>query len=252
MVKKNVADEIAKEGTLLVASAASETVSVKIKANGEYVSWGIELMHSRPLQAGEVASEVIDDMMDALELKVQDYRDSKLMLTDDDLVPEVQVEEEKEVKETTKKETKKKEKPAPEPEPEPEEVDPPDEPVDEDAIRNMDREDLIEIIEQEELEIDPKAKEYKKTSALAEAIIEILFADEEEAEGEEVELTEEVIREMERKELVDLIEEKELDIKPKDFKKTSDLAEAVIEALDSGDGSGEGGDDEFGDFDNVS
>lgn len=103
--------------------------------------------------------------------------------------------------------------------------------VDEETIRGMDRKELVAFIKENDLGIDPK--EYKKLSDLQDAVIEQISEN-----GEEEGLTSEEVMEMDREQLIELIEENELDINPKKFKKTSDLAEAVCEKLfeeDAGD-----------------
>jgi len=203
----------------LIQSKAKETVSVKIKKTGEYASWGIELMHSIELQGDEDASNVIDGMIETLEMKCVEFADKHSILTDRD----IDTSEEEFIEET------------------PEEIEDPEEELldlDEDGVREMNRKDLIALIKEQELEVDPK--DFKKLPDLVEAVLEALFPPEEseeeseeetEEESEEGELTEDAVREMDRKELIELIKEQELEIDPKEFKKTSELTDAVIEAL---------------------
>jgi len=122
-----------------------------------------------------------------------------------------------------------------------------------DMIREMERPELEQLIkDSEELDINPK--KFKKTSELAEAIIEACFpaeeagADADAGEGEGDEISPEMVREMERPELVDLIKSEELKIDPKKFKKTADLAEAIITELFVDEESGESSDWEDTDF----
>jgi len=196
----------------LIQSKAKETVSVKIKKTGEYASWGIELMHSIELQGDEDASNVIDGMIETLEMKCVEFADKHSILTDRD----IDTSEEEFIEET------------------PEEIEDPEEELldlDEDGVREMNRKDLIALIKEHELEVDPK--DFKKLPDLVEAVLEALFPPEEseketEEESEE-ELTEDAVREMDRKELIELIKEQELEIDPKEFKKNK--VKAIVDGM---------------------
>jgi len=206
----------------LIQSSAKETVSVKIKAAGEYASWGIELMHSVSLQDGENASDVMDGMIETLESKCAEFADSKSVLTDSD-IKEAQIPEEIIEEEIID-----------------DEVIDDGEDLTEEIVREMDKKEILALIKEQELSVDPK--EFKKLPDLIDAVVAELFTDEvidDEVIDDEVidddviddDLTEEMVREMDRKELTALIEEQQLKIDPKDFKKTADLTDAVVEAL---------------------
>lgn len=223
----------------LLKAAAAETVSVKIKRGGEYGSWGIELFHSKAVQEGKTAEETLDEIINTLSAKMDLYVENAF--------PEITVEPAETTGETSLPDTQE-ETAVPETE---------SEELTEEDVLAMTKAELIILIAEKELDINPK--EYKKQADLAKAIVEVLFGEEvaaEEGAGEEGdELTPDMIREMERPELEQLIADSEdLDINPKKFKKTSDLAEAIIEACfaeetdsvlsdgtasDSGEGEGE-------------
>lgn len=123
-------------------------------------------------------------------------------------------------------------------EPEPE-VDDSNEAVSEEDIRNMSKKELLEFIKENDIDIDPK--EYKKFSELVDAVVELINSE----PGDEI--TPDAIRDMGRTELIDLIDEQELEVKAKDYKKTSELAEAIIaEMFDESTGA-----DDFDNFDST-
>lgn len=211
----------------LLKAAAAETVSVKIKRGGEYGSWGIELFHSKAVIEGKTAEDTLDEIIDMLHAKVNLYVENN----------SEPVAEPEEAASNDAEET-----------PDPEASGEEDVLTEEDVLA-MTKAELIILIAEQELDINPK--EYKKQADLANAIVEVLFGEEGAAEGSEEsageegdELTPEMIREMERPELEQLIKDSEdLDINPKKFKKTSDLAEAIIEACfteEAADGAEEG------------
>lgn len=203
----------------VLVSGASETVSVKIKRAGEYGIWGIEILRSVQVPDGKTCEEVMDESISIIQDKIDKY------ITEIDFsVPEGQT-------------------PDPEanefvssyalPVPEPEEESGSDEEVavTEDTIRAMSKSELITLVADEDIDVD--VKKYKKAADLAQAIIDVVFAGEEagsEEDGEEEEITEDAIREMDREELAALIEEHELDVDPKEYKKLGALIEAVIAA----------------------
>lgn len=195
----NVADAL--DCGALISSVASETIAIKIKATGEYASWGIEAFHSRQLKEGEDASEALDNLINELDAKVQAYAESCPSalpsigaLSDADLDAGSAGGEELGGE--------------------------PDE-LTEEAIGAMSKKELVALIKEEKLDVDPK--EHKKLADLVAAVIAAVFPEED--------LTEEGVREMDREELINLIAEQELEINADDFKKTADLTDAVVELL---------------------
>ena len=202
------------DAPVLLKATAAETVSVKIKRGGEYGSWGIELFHSKTVLEGKTAEETLDEIVDMLNAKVNLYVENN---SESIAEPE---------------ETTDPEEPAVDPEASGEE-----DALTEEDVLAMTKAELIILIAEQELDINPK--DYKKQADLAKAIVEVLFAEEGAEEssddtadaGEGEAITPDMIREMERPELEQLIKDSEdLDINPKKFKKTSELAEAIIEA----------------------
>jgi hypothetical protein len=105
--------------------------------------------------------------------------------------------------------------------------------ISEEEIREMDREELEALIEQNELGIDA-AKPRKLKDIIEDVIAAISAVGEEETTeegGAEAELTEEAVREMDREELITLIGEYDLQIDPKKYKKTTALMEVIVEGL---------------------
>ncbi len=116
-------------------------------------------------------------------------------------------------------------------------------------VKSLKWEELVRLIKQDNLDVDADDFDGRgKLSKIREAIIEELFDDDEDEDDDEdddddddddddeEELEEDDINDMSRGELVTLIDDEELDIKPKDkkFKKSKGLAalrEAVIEEL---------------------
>ena len=256
-------------------SIAADTISVKIKKNTQYSSDGIELLHSHQLTDGENVDETFTFMIDRLSGIANAYIEQFVELSE----PQEVQHEEPEPDELTKRRVllmdrdellevikqfelgvnpKKIKKLAelrdavadvlfPETTEGTEEADTAEGTeeagITEDQIREMERDELVALIDANELDINPK--KYKKIADLAEAIIALMQqagAEEGVEEGGEG-ITEDQIREMERDDLIALIDGNELDINPKKYKKTADLAEAVIAAVQAANDEG-GADDE--------
>lgn len=93
-----------------------------------------------------------------------------------------------------------------------------------DEINAMKRPDILKLIKDNQLTTDPDdfPKTAKGLQALREAVIAEAFSDD---------VTEEQIMEMDRTELIAMIEENGLAIKPKTLPKLGDLRTAVVEAM---------------------
>lgn len=123
----------------------------------------------------------------------------------------------------------------PAPEPEPEEA----EPLTRASVEGMDRDELIELIDEHSLDVDADDKKLKKDDKLLAAVLaaleeeDLLAADADEDDDEDGELTAEAVGEMDRDELIELIEEHSLDVDADDkaFKKDDKLRAAVLQAL---------------------
>ena len=97
-------------------------------------------------------------------------------------------------------------------------------------INTMKKKDLVKIIKEDDLDIDPN--KYPKLKDLKEAVFEEVGVEEDEDEAEEEETEEEQISwddidAMKKKELKEYIEDNELEVDPDDYKKIADLKKAV-------------------------
>jgi len=132
--------------------------------------------------------------------------------------------------------------------------------ISEDDIRAMSRDELIEVIKENGLDVSYRT--IKKDKALQDAIIDAMSAEGEEPEAEaeaeaEVEgadgdadsgdITADDVREMSRDDMIALINDNELDIDPKKYKKPAALAEKIIEVAgieEAADSTSDGADDD--------
>ena len=143
------------------------------------------------------------------------------------------------------KDTKKRR--AREEEPEEEELEDEDDDLEEEEeltaedVAEMSRSDLVDLIEAEDLDVDPDDyKGRKKLDELRDAVAEELFGDEDEDEDEDEEdddedeedeeFSEDDIMSMKKEDLLELIEENDLDVQVKKNMKLKALREAVVEA----------------------
>jgi len=159
-----------------------ETVSVKIKAATEFSKEAIEIFVARQQSANKDTGETIDALIALIQDKVNDYAHEQNFYGEE-VEDEVEVGEDEEVEEVKEEEVEDEEdfdEDEDEEEESEEEVD--EELLTEEDILAMNKPKLIELIEDEGLDIDPK--EYKKLADLKQAIIDELF-EEEEAEEEE-------------------------------------------------------------------
>ena len=107
-----------------------------------------------------------------------------------------------------------------------------------DDINGMKKAELAELIDDEELDVDPA--DFKGKGALdnlREAVAEAMELDDEEDDEEDEGYTEAAVLKMKKAELVEIIEENELDVKPdsKKLAKIGKLRQAVIDALEEED-----------------
>jgi len=275
--------EVEQKVSEILVSGVADTISVKIKKNTQYSADGIELIHIHQLLDGETAEETLQEMIEKLSGIANGYIEQFVEVGSDQIEESNEEPEPEEITQqrilTMEREElvalikdneldvdpKKHRKLAnlrdavaavvfpEEEEPLSPEVDGGEEGdegegITVDAIREMEREELVELISSNELDINPK--KYKKAAELAEAIIELLQASEgNEGEEEGEGISEEMVREMERPELVELINSQELDINPAKYKKLPELIEKVVELLfaDDQEGQSEFDDTDFGD-----
>ena len=113
---------------------------------------------------------------------------------------------------------------------------------DEDAINEMDEDELKEVIEEHKLDVDPD--DFPKVKKLRKAVLEALEGDSEEEEEEEEDKkskkgkkkkgkpSAEEIEEMDQDDLEKLVEEHELEVDLDKYKTLRKMQKAVIEALE--------------------
>jgi hypothetical protein len=227
--KKVVQQQSEPEDIQVMTQAPQESVTVKIKRNGPYACWGIEVSKTVPVPEDGDSDQILMDLIDSLTSKVQEYSESEYVQSIEiaDVVEE-EIDYDNQAPPTGEYDA---------PEASGEQV---EEGITEDEIREMDKKSLLAFIKENGIDVDPK--EFKKVADLAEAVIEALSDGGEEvtddgegADDSGEETTEDDIREMDRETLIDFIKENDLGVNPKEYKKTSDLADAVIEQISSSD-----------------
>lgn len=201
------------------AEEKTDSVSVKIARGGDYGSWKYEVQATKIVSSDEMM-EAIDELTEQLQEKMDGYveslggnpveKEEVYYARAEDVVPDGfnNVEQTPDT----------------------------DEGVTEEQIREMDRKELVALIKELELDVNPK--EYKKVGDLIEAVLELLKSDDgaESTDTADDGISEEQIREMNRRELMILISEYSLDVDPKEYKKIGDLIEAVLSAMGAAEG----------------